>query len=201
MPLRSSLKCEIEIKLRIVNLEALISDLRLIGAKSNGRVLERNVLYDTAGSHFRKGGCLLRLRTQIPARSRLARGGKRGALLTCKTHAQSAAGSRYKQNIEREVALASVRNWHRLVTSLGLRATFRYEKYRTMYRADGLVLDVDETPVGTFLELEGDTAAIDRMARRLGFGPRDYFRGTYWDLHAAECRRRGRVPGNMLFPA
>ena len=85
MPPRSSAKPEIEIKLRVGDIEALARDLRGIGARSLGRVLERNTLYDTGESHFRKRGCLLRLRTEVPAPSRLARGGPRRAVVTCKT--------------------------------------------------------------------------------------------------------------------
>jgi hypothetical protein len=63
-----------------------------------------------------------------------------------------------------------------------------------------LHLDLDETPVGVFLELEGDPQAIDRAARALGYLHHDYVRGTYWDLYRAECERRGRIARNMLFP-
>jgi adenylate cyclase class 2 len=196
---RRSAKPEIEIKLRVDNIEALARDLRRIGAKSLGRVLERNTLYDTAESHFRKRGCLLRLRTEVPAPSRLARGGPRRAVATSKTPIPSASRSRYKQKFERETAVAFAGRWPQALTALGLRAAFCYEKYRTMYRVGALHVDLDETPVGVFLELEGDPRSIDRVARRLGFGPRDYMRGTYWDLYAAECRYRGRVPRNMLF--
>jgi len=52
---------------------------------------------------------------------------------------------------------------------------FRYEKYRTTFRlpdsnawANGLLIELDETPIGTFVELEGPAAAIDRAAEELG---------------------------------
>ena len=82
-----------------------------------------------------------------------------------------------------------------------MRPTFRYEKFRTAYRLprSRLHLDLDETPVGVFLELEGEPRAIDRAARALGFAPSDYIRGTYWDVYAADCRRRGRIRRNMVF--
>jgi adenylate cyclase class 2 len=83
--------------------------------------------------------------------------------------------------------------------AIGLRPSFRYEKYRSTFRLAGLHLDLDETPVGVFLELEGAPRSIDRVARSLGFVPREYINGTYWDLYAADCRRRGRKPANMLF--
>jgi adenylate cyclase class 2 len=91
------------------------------------------------------------------------------------------------------------KRWDRILRSIGLRPGFRYEKYRTTFRLPGLYVDLDETPVGVFLELEGTPKAIDRVARALGFSSRDYIRGTYWDLYAADCRDRGRLLRNMLF--
>jgi hypothetical protein len=48
--------------------------------------------------------------------------------------------------------------------------------------------------------LEGTVAAIDRAARLLGYGSKDYSKETYGSLYLAECRRLGQKPGNMLFP-
>ena len=62
-------------------------------------------------------------------------------------------------------------------------------------------LDLDETPIGTFLELEGAPQAIDRAARALGFSSRHYIRGTYWSLFQASRRGRARARKNMTFRA
>jgi adenylate cyclase class 2 len=194
-------KRETEIKLRVPDIGALTSALRRIGARSQGRVLERNTLYDTPESHFRKSGCLLRLRVETPAPSPLAHGGRRRALFTWKSPVSKKITSRYKQNLEREALIASPARWPRILEALGLRPAFRYEKYRTTYRLGALHVDLDETPIGVFLELEGNPHAIDRLARRLGVGPHDYSEHTYWDLYAADCKRRGRTPRNMLFSA
>jgi adenylate cyclase class 2 len=199
MALRHPTQRETEIKLRVPDIEALTASLRRIGARSLGRVLERNTLYDTPESHFRDSGCLLRLRVETPAPSSLARGGGQRSILTLKSPALNKPASRYKQNFEREALIADPERWPLVFAKIGLRPAFRYEKYRTIYRFGTLHIDLDETPVGVFLELEGDPRAIDRVARRLGFGPRDYSCHTYWDLYAADCRRRGRTPRNMLF--
>jgi adenylate cyclase class 2 len=192
---------EIEVKLPVDDVRELVRHLRRIGARNHGRVLEQNTLYDTRASDFRLRGRLVRLRVEISPR------GTRRALMTSKAPALlgrlGAARSRYKERLEREVLVRDPIRADRLLRSLGLRPGFRYEKYRTSFRLrgrlTGLHLDLDETPVGVFLELEGQPAAIDRVARLLGFAPRDYIRGTYWDLNAAACRRTGRKPGNMLF--
>ena len=83
---------------------------------------------------------------------------------------------------------------------------FRYEKYRTTFRlpdsnawAKGLLIELDETPIGTFVELEGPAAAIDRAAVELGFSNRDYILKNYLSLYVEDCRRKGQEPGHMLF--
>lgn len=165
------------------------------------------MLYDTPGGSFWRAGCLLRIRTETPAPTHLLAGGLRRAVLTFKAppplgRSQGKAASRrskYKERAEREIEIRRPGIWPRRLRSLGLRPTFRYEKFRTSFRLESLHLDLDETPAGTFLELEGAPREIDRAARALGFGPRDYIQGTYWNIYAADCRRRGSVPKNMVF--
>ncbi|HXX21481.1 MAG TPA: class IV adenylate cyclase [Candidatus Acidoferrum sp.] len=200
MAFRPALR-EIEIKLRIRDVPEMIARLRWLGAHCAGRVFEQNTLYDTPDSDFRRSGRLLRLRVETPARSRAVPGGVRSAVVTSKRPAPASARSRYKEKLERELAVRFPQKWPALLRSIGFQPGFSYEKYRTSFRLPGLHLDLDETPVGAFLELEGDPRAIDRNARALGFSPRDYIRGTYWDVFQAECRRRGRFPKNMRFHA
>ena len=100
---------------------------------------------------------------------------------------------------EREAPVKDAIRLTEILKSLGFRPGFRYEKYRSSFRLRELHLDLDETPVGVFLELEGSPSAIDRTALALGYGPKDYIRATYWSVYAAECRRRKVKPRNMLF--
>jgi len=201
MPSRLGAHRETEIKLRITDLPALIRKIRRLHPRCSGRVLERNILFDTPDSDFRRRGRLLRLRIETPASSNLLPGGLRRAWITAKSRAESTAPSRYKEKIEREAPVDPARDWLPGLRAIGFRPGFRYEKFRTNFRLGPLHLDLDETPVGTFLEIEGSPRQIDRIAQSLGFSPRDYIRGTYWDLYAADCRRRGRTPRNMLFHA
>lgn len=200
MPRRGTV-LEIEVKLRITDLPSLIRDISRLRAGCSGRVLERNALFDTPDEDFRRSGRLLRVRIETPSPSRLFQGGLRRTVITSKAPASASTGSRYKKKLERELVGRSPQDWPVILQSLGFRPGFRYEKYRTAFRLPGLHLDVDETPMGVFLELEGSPKAIDRVARALGFSPRDYIRGTYWDVFQAECRRRGHFPRNMLFRA
>jgi hypothetical protein len=61
-------------------------------------------------------------------------------------------------------------------------------------------VELDETPIGEFLELEGPPSAIDRMAKLLGYSRSDYITKSYLALYLAQCRKKGLVAGDMLFP-
>jgi adenylate cyclase, class 2 len=190
---------EIEIKLRVSDLSSLLRRLRQLRASSHGRVFEQNTIYDTHDAALYRLGRLIRLRVETPSASRLIPAGRHGALVTSKVPVPPSGAARYKVKLERELPLQDPRRWPAILRSLGFRPAFRYEKYRSTFRLPGLSIDLDETPVGIFLELEGSPRAIDHVARALGYSPNDYFRGTYWDLYAAECRRRGRMLRNMVF--
>src|ERR1700687_1574870 len=94
----------------------------------------------------------------------------------------------------------------RIFEALGMRGWFQYEKFRTTFRlpgsrawAKGLLIELDETPIGTFIELEGRASALDRGAQALGFEKRDYVLANYMVLYRDYCRSRGEEPRNMLF--
>src|SRR5579872_1266875 len=199
MPTRSPAGREIEVKVRVLDVAGLLQRFRRLGARSRGRVFERNVLFDTPDSRFRHSGRLLRVRVEVPAPVKGLRAGRGGAKLTFKAPSKVGLKSRYKENLEREVPLHQRGRFERKLRSLGFVSGFTYEKYRAAFRLGDLHLDLDQTPVGVFLELEGTSQAIDRAAGAMGFEARDYIRSTYWDLYVAECRRRGQIPRNMVF--
>lgn len=204
MALRRRSTTETEIKLGVRNVPEMIRRIRALGATGGKRLFEQNTLYDTPKGDFRRSGCLLRLRIERsavesdrPASARLAKPVR--AVLTAKMPGPASAGPKYKQKTEREAIVRDPAAWPGMLRGLGFRAGFRYEKCRSSFRLGGLHLDLDETPAGNYLELEGPPEAIDRAARRLGYGPARYIRETYWDLYAAQCRSQGRIPRNMIF--
>ena len=192
---------ETEIKLGVTHLAEMVQKIRRLGINCNGRVRERNTLFDTPKEELRRSGRLLRVRVETPAPSALIPGGLRRTVVTLKSPVPASEGTRYKEKLERERIVRSLRGWPSGLRALGFRPGFRYEKFRTTFHLPGLHLDLDETPVGDFLEIEGAPGSIDRIARALGFLPRDYIRSTYAELYAQECLRCGQIPGNMLFHA
>ena len=190
----------------------MLRKLKNLGARYESRVLERNTLYDTPDSDFRSRGALLRIRAEtgkpragVQAPNPARRFATHRTILTSKAPAtlRSARDRCYKEKLERELVVpGSPTHWDRKLRSLGLRRGFRYDKIRSTFRLrrfPGLAIELDETPVGTFLELEGLPHAIDRVAHALGYSSRDYYRGSYWDVYLADCRRRGMTPRNMVF--
>ena len=197
----------------------LVDRLRQIKVAVSGRVHEQNTLYDTADSDLRRQGRLLRLRTETPALSAMvprrsparspnscacqpgpgiARAGRLRSLDTRKDLKGEVVvgGARFPMWVEHS---KRARPWPSVLRSLGFLPVFRHEKFRASFRLGSLHLELDETPVGVFLELEGPPASIDRAARALGFSSRDYIQSTYWDLYRAQCLRRGHTPRNLLF--
>jgi adenylate cyclase class 2 len=190
-----------------------------------------NALYDTPGGALARAGKLLRIRVERPAerpedgtlklaRVSNARRDSQGALLTFKGPGRRKepgkfrGAGRYKIREEREIRVADEAALARILGALGLRPSFRYEKYRSTYRLprlSGVTLELDETPIGDFLEAEGSRAAIDRSAALLGYQPADYITKSYGQLFLDQARRsgetrapkRGRIAGarprDMLF--
>lgn len=206
MAQRKKTNPEIEIKLRITDIPELLRKIKKLHVIPQPRLREQNILYDTPQSHLRRRKMLLRLRIETSANHHApANPAKERVILTSKAPPQPQRNnrpSRYKIRAEREqVASISSPQYAKALTSLGFRPAFRYDKFRTTFRLQDLHLDLDETPAGAYLELEGTPKAIDRAAKALGFAKDQYLRATYWDLYVAACRRRGTKPKNMLFSA
>ena len=205
---------EIEIKLRVNDLAAMRRRLRAAGAQRLHRVHEWNTLFDTPRQSLRKKGHLVRMRLERRLGSRNASprwlltykgpglGHKSASSAGLLAGAQSGARHHYKVREEVETILLDPVTLTRIFSAMGLTPSFRYEKYRTTYRLprlQRLLVELDETPIGVFLELEGSPRSIDRASRLLGFTPADYLISSYAALYFDFCRRRGIVPDDMLF--
>lgn len=211
-------RVEIEVKVRVEDRGAIQEQLRRLKAIRGRRVHEMNTLWDKPdGSLLREGKMVrVRIQTAAPARARRAAGsGGAGetVLLTYKgpQRAETAAERRYKIREEHEVRVQEGTAVARILEGVGLQPRFRYEKYRTTYRLrnlKGLLIELDETPIGDFVELEGPAKAIDRAAALLGFDRKEYITKSYGALFAERAGQSGEwgVPGeaaasrDMLFP-
>jgi adenylate cyclase class 2 len=207
---------EIEIKLKAANVAAARRRLARLGGHvvrraasgADGRVHEMNTLYDTLDHSLGRNQELMRIRIERPAKPSKSSASR--AILTFKgpsgdclsgsgKHSVSdASSSPYKIAAEEETQIDDHDAVARIFHSMGLRPWFRYEKFRTTFAlgatqrwARDLEIDLDETPIGVFFELEGPRKAIDRAAKALGFTRSDYIAKNYLVLHAEHCVSRG----------
>ena len=213
---------ETEIKLKIDDRKAFLRLLKKLGSQpvgnGAGRVHEENVIFDTPQGGLAKHGQLLRIRTETPegrgnskkskSKPRILLTFKRPVARPVGSDAQHPSDGSHKVREEIEMEVTDAATLTTIFEGLGMSGWFRYEKFRTTFRlpatkawARGLLIELDETPIGTFVELEGPAPAIDRAAAELGYSKRDYVLKNYLTLYVEECRRRGDQPVNMLFSA
>lgn len=203
---------EVEVKLPVTDVPALRRRLVHLGARQiSARTHEFNTLYDSQKKILARRGQMIRIRSEQPANQQ-RRILQAEAQLTFKGPVRGNAGKssatrrlnkgRYKVREELELTLSDGERMCQILCALGLRPAFRYEKFRTTYGLKSernLKIEFDETPIGTFLELEGSPSSINRVARLLGYAPSQYMTQTYGTLYVTHMRQHGLKPSDMLF--
>lgn len=156
------------------------------------RTLQVDQVFDFPDRALRQSGRLLRVRSEnVPA-------GNKSAIFTYK--GPTLSGGLHKSREEMETSAGDARTLELILARLGLVPSFRYEKYRTTYRASDEpgVVALDETPIGVFLELEGPAPWIDATALRLGFTTGEYVVASYAALYRDFLTNHEGSP-DMLF--
>jgi adenylate cyclase class 2 len=163
---------EVEIKLRVGNLEELTRELSAANFKLvTPRTHEMNTLYDFRGGQLRARGEVLRIR----------RYGDKWTV----THKTKGNTGKHKSRMETETKLEDGEALAQIFEAIGLIPSFRYEKYRAEWSdGDGHVV-LDETPIGNIVELEGDPEWIDRVAKQLGIKESEYITQSYAQMFYA----------------
>jgi adenylate cyclase, class 2 len=160
--------------------------LALGATPRRARRLQRDVIVDTADRALVGRGCALRVRDDDGR-----------AFLTFKGAVEPGP---LKVREELEASADSAERLLAILAALGYLPVFRYEKYREELAMPGALLAIDETPIGVFLEIEGDADAIHDCARRLGFSAADYITASYRGLYLAAAGD-GAADGDMTFAA
>jgi adenylate cyclase, class 2 len=177
---------EREVKLRFPSGEAARAAVRLLGAVPlRPKRLQDDRLLDSEEERLSRSGCALRVR----------RDGDRAAV-TWKGPVVAAA---MKTRDEIESSVESADALEAIFGALGFTPRFRYQKYREELALDGLVIAIDETPVGTFVELEGEEAAIAAAAVRLDRTPADYVLASYRTLFLEYRAEHDDAGDHMVF--
>jgi adenylate cyclase, class 2 len=182
---------EIEVKLACENLRCLGNtgvDLQLAEA----RHFEDNRLLDSKDQRLFRQGAALRVRFA---------NGK--GLLTYKGVVQDSENSLLKVREEIESPVDDPDRIVEIFARLGLHQSFRYQKYRTVYhlthRNKTIIVTFDETPIGNFIEIEGNEEGVLETLHNAGFSEADIVRESYPELQLKRCNARGRPVEDLLF--
>lgn len=177
---------EREVKLAFRDAEEARNAILAAGAEPlRGRRLQEDCLLDTKDDQLFRRRCVLRVRMEC---------GK--TLLTFKGPVQE---SSMKLREELETVVGDGLLLLRVLEEVGFRVWFRYQKYREEFAHEDVIVAVDETPVGTFVEIEGSEEGIHQMATALARKPEDYVLDSYRGLFVKHCQRHGLPLTDMLF--
>src|SRR5262249_18719166 len=177
---------EREIKLRFESVETARAAIEAAGATPMlGRRLQEDALLDDEDESLRRRGCALRIRSEN-GKSRITfKGPIQASDMKLRDELQTVGG-------DGELLL-------RIFEELGFHVWFRYEKYREEYAHEDVIVAIDETPVGVFVEIEGSDQGITAMAEGLGRGPGDYVLDSYRGLFLKYRDARGLTDNDMVF--
>ena len=177
---------EREIKLQFESAgEARTAILAAGAAPLKCRRLQEDALFDTSDESLRRSGCALRVRSESGR-----------SLLTFKGPMQP---SRMKTREEHETVVSDGDVLIRVLESLGMHVWFRYQKFREEFAAEDATIALDETPIGTFIEIEGGERAILAIACALGRTPDDFILDSYRSLFLARRDQFGLDGAHMMF--
>jgi adenylate cyclase, class 2 len=177
---------EREIKLRYDSVESAQAAVLAAGATPLlGRRLQEDALLDTDDESLRRRRCVLRIRGE---------NGK--SRITFKGPVQPSA---MKVRDELETVVGDGGLLLRVFEELGFHVWFRYEKYRQEFSHEDVIVAIDETPVGVFVEIEGSEQGIAAMARALGRRPADYVVDSYRTLYLKHRDEFGLAGTDMVF--
>jgi len=154
------------------------------------RHFEDNLILDFPDGQLGSRQSLLRLRYT----------GK-GGVVTYKGPPELGSSFKIREELETEVARPEL--MLQVFTRLGFQVKFRYQKYREefVFRFGQTEVHValDDTPIGSYAEIEGLPEGIREAAARLGFEEMEFLRDSYYGLYLKYCKEHGKSPAHMVF--
>jgi adenylate cyclase class 2 len=164
---------EREIKIPVDELNPIRRHLDDAGARQiQPETREINHLLDTPDGVLQTSGTVLRVR----------RTGER-AVLTFKGPARY--HDAVKERLEIELDVVSAEGGLELFRALGYTPWIQYEKDRESWVMGDVRVDLDHTPMGNFVEIEGPEGSLATTARALELDPTAAVAGSYISLWQA----------------
>lgn len=177
---------EIEAKFPLENRRRMIGRLEEAGAERlYEETFEDNIILDRRGE-LRTRGALLRVRQF-----------GRYTIVTFKGPVSYEGGIKSREEVQ--TGIESFDRAIALFDSLGYRPVFRYQKMREVWRLGPTEIVLDRTPIGAFMEIEGEEPQIAEIAGLLELDMAMAIRASYADLYRKERRMRADLPENMVF--
>ncbi len=177
---------EREIKLRFGSAAEARRAVAAVGAAPlRGRRLQHDALLDTPEATLGASGITLRIRSEAETSRVTFKGPVQPSLM------------KVREELETVVGDAGV--LFRVFAALGLRVWFRYEKYREEFSLGDVVIAIDDTPVGVYVEIEGSEAGIAAAAAALGRTTADYIVDSYRGIFLAHQAALGLSGSDMVF--
>ena len=175
---------ETEIKFRHDDLAALRERILEAGGTSVAAFFEDNIVYDDREQSLFSRKLLLRLRKS----DRIS--------LTFKRPIEKAV---FKVMEEIEVEVSDFDSMNGILLALGYSKAFRYQKRRALFALGRVGVNLDVTPIGDFVEIEGEKADIESAARTLNLDMKEGISKNYLELYREHCKDRGVQPADMVF--
>jgi adenylate cyclase class 2 len=177
---------EREIKLRFPSVDEARAAILACGATPLlGRRLQEDALLDSDDEALRRRRCVLRVRMEN-GKSRLTfKGPVQPGVMKVREELETVVG-------DGDILL-------RVLKELGLHVWFRYEKYREEFAHEDVIVAIDETPVGIFVEIEGSENGIASTAEALGRTTADYISESYRGLFLRLRGEYGIAGQDMVF--
>ena len=178
---------ETEIKVKIEDVADFCRQLGALNASIlSVRHFEDNYLMDFTDQKLKTNKCLLRIRFI-----------EGEVYLTFKGPPR--AEGIFKTREELETRIEDGATMLQVLERIGMRANFRYQKYRREFTLDEVHVAVDETPIGNYVEFEGSEKGIRGLASRMGIMESQFLRLSYYSLYLEYCQNSGKAPGLMIF--
>jgi adenylate cyclase class 2 len=177
---------EVEIKFAVSDPKELRRQLKSRRFREvTPRTPEMNTLYDRPLRPLRRRGEILRIREFGDSWK--------------VTHKARGKEGRHKTRKETETEVKDGKKLEEIFFALGFKPAFRYEKFRSEWTDGTGHVVLDETPIGTFSEIEGPPRWIDRVAKTLGITRDLYITKSYAELFYDWKRRTRSKAKNMTF--